>query len=614
MADNRLEVWRTKARTLAAHIRFDSEILAMDASSQGLFALLANGELAVLPMDFARPSDGWTRSLLGDFVQNEHWNYAIEVSDDSRQLAILAPDGLYSWRLNTGNLSQRLDGDLHANYRGSLIHQILAGWGRKPSLSFSRDGDKLFYCHGFAALAFGLPAIDVLSFDALIESDYSPDHSPSAVQATDQGGAVFASVVDEHVVGLLVQDKAGQEIQRQFFDLRKNRRFNERFRALALSGDGKLLLGQTADLITQCKDGRMICVSMSTFEEYLYDMDIAQDAPWAVTASIPGPALLELPARTDPEFVSWVVHPAPTDVTFSLDGKHVAVAYESGLLRAWHGEPFWQYEYARSPILNVEGGLCVGSQESIVFGLESRSFGVEWDASLWVISSRDGSATREVGILTGLSSLASTEDGTRFATGHLDGRVFAYSSKEELQCLVTDEPAPVMAIAFSPNGKWIATALKGGTIGANPVLGLGDEVGLSDLPRHRSFELPSGTEASCVSVAVADEYEILLAGGDDGRLRIWDLSTGDLLDLVQCAAPITDLDVMREGAKAVVSDAQGFVYVIDLNRGFTMDRFRAHQRSIVAIDVFRQRLVTVSMDYSACVWDLSSLVRSLDSD
>jgi WD40 repeat protein len=76
--------------------------------------------------------------------------------------------------------------------------------------------------------------------------------------------------------------------------------------------------------------------------------------------------------------------------------------------------------------------------------------------------------------------------------------------------------AEVNALAISPNGRWLATGSKDGTVWLwNLTI---------DYPATESLMLPS-YEAPVLTLTFSPDSLRLAAGSDDGKIRLWDLTT-----------------------------------------------------------------------------------------
>jgi len=96
----------------------------------------------------------------------------------------------------------------------------------------------------------------------------------------------------------------------------------------------------------------------------------------------------------------------------------------------------------------------------------------------------------------------------------------------------------VFTVAFSPDGKFLATGGKGGTVRLwNPTTGL--QIGQ-----------PLGGQGGQVnSVAFSPDGKMLASGGQDGKMRLWDTTARRLNKTLDCQATVLSVAFSHVGSR-----------------------------------------------------------------
>lgn len=119
-------------------------------------------------------------------------------------------------------------------------------------------------------------------------------------------------------------------------------------------------------------------------------------------------------------------------------------------------------------------------------------------------------------------SLAFSPDGKSLATGSVDGTVRLWDVQTFKETAVLKHPGcAVRAVAFSPDGQTLAAAA-----GEKKGAGFQTNLKLWDIDSRRERWSFIGLKDSTTCLAFAPDGRTLYSGGRDGMVRLWDLKAG----------------------------------------------------------------------------------------
>ena len=287
-------------------------------------------------------------------------------------------------------------------------------------------------------------------------------------------------------------------------------------RALAISADGKHAVSgsfdtsairwslerNVAEQVLRFHDGAVNAVA------YLNDGRIA-------TAGADAHIALWTAGKQAPDAV-LEGHTAPiVDLAVSPDGKSLASASWDHTVRVW-------------PLAGGAPKVLEGNAQN-VNGVEflpdgSAVISAGYDATLRVWRTGDSSPVAVHTLPSPLNTLAVAPDG-EIVTAGADGKVYFLSPQGEIRATVKASDAPIISVAISSDGKWVAAA------------GIRGSVSVLDRAARRLRNTLIGPGLPVWSVAFFPDNRTLLTGGTDRMIRRWNTQTGEPIDRLTLGAP-----------------------------------------------------------------------------
>jgi WD40 repeat protein len=211
-------------------------------------------------------------------------------------------------------------------------------------------------------------------------------------------------------------------------------------------------------------------------------------------------------------------------------------------------------------------------------------------------------ASRARAILVGhgeaVRAVAWSPDGRRLATASRDGtaRIWETDSGNQL-AILRGHADPIRGVAWSPDGRWLVTGSRD------------HSVRLWDATDGAQLSVLDGHHDSVEAVAWSPDGRLLASGSRDCTVRIWDAHSGAERAVLRGHEDrVRGVAWSPDSTRVAAAAADRIVRVWEVAEGAELVRLQGHQDWVesAAWSPDGQRLATTSRDRTARVWDLQS--------
>jgi WD40 repeat protein len=218
-------------------------------------------------------------------------------------------------------------------------------------------------------------------------------------------------------------------------------------------------------------------------------------------------------------------------------------------------------------------------------------------------------ATNEPRRLSGhgaaVEAVAWSPDGRRLASSDYGGTVIIWDPATAARVAkLVGHTGQVYAVAWSPEGKHLASAGRDGTV---RIWEVPTGSAIQVLSGHRLG--PGGAYRGATSVAWHPEGALLASAGADSAIRIWNPFTGEPQGVMQAGGPaVIDLAWSPHGARIATASSDSHVRIWQAADGHLLHTCRGHSDWVSSVDWHPDgsRLASSSAAGHIAVWDAAT--------
>ena len=298
-------------------------------------------------------------------------------------------------------------------------------------------------------------------------------------------------------------------------------------------------------------------------------------------------------------------------IIFSRDGELIATASLDGTVKVWPVQPV-------PPGVRLQGHdqvIC-----AVAFSPDGRRIATgSFDQTARVWDAKNGHAMQTIPVCFPVASLAFSPDGKNLLTPGPDNSACIWKVRTEPEAEIPGAPSEpqqrllghvraVMAVAWSPDGQWVATGSKDHTV----------RIWAASTGRERMTL--AGHTSGVQALAFTWDSMLLATGSADHTIRFWDIRSGHCLrvltnhtEAVRCLAFSPDRQWLASGS----DDLTARVWLTETGRE-SIPPLQGHLQAVtsLAFSPDGQRLATasggshfhevVSRDFHVRLWDARS--------
>ena len=280
-------------------------------------------------------------------------------------------------------------------------------------------------------------------------------------------------------------------------------------------------------------------------------------------------------------------------VDFTPDGCSVVSAGADGLVQIWDASNGQLRSTLRSNVAEVSLACC--SPDGTTIAAAESSGGVR----LWNTQTGKSLSVLAIAEFQAADRLAWSSDGRKLAASGLPGTSLAVwdLSTREAQIIPTGHNDEINGLAYSRDGRWLATASTDET------------VRIWDLDQGRQFAClePGQSHVKCVRFSHDDQY--LATSGTHGAVKVWNATDWSLVANYETGADRVDsIAFSPDDAVLGFGDDFGIVREWDWKLNRVRRVIDSQQGRILCVAYSRNgdAFATAARDGSVCIWEFTT--------
>ncbi len=356
--------------------------------------------------------------------------------------------------------------------------------------------------------------------------------------------------------------------------------------SVAFSPDGKRLASASADntVILWDVDSRKAIAPLVGHGNVVTSVAFSPDGKRLASASEDNTVIL-----WDPDRVKTIAMLKGRGVAFSPDGKRLAST-------SWdYTAILWDVD-SQKLIATLGRHKSTSSKPSVAFSPDGKRLAAGRDKTviLWDVDSRKTIATLE-GHKDAVNSVAFSPDGKCLASASKDKTVILWDvdSRKAIAPLKGHKGA-VYSVAFSPDGKRLASAS-------------GDKtVILWDVDSRKDITPLKGHKSWVSSVAFSPDGKRLASASADNTVILWDVDSRKAIATLEGhKSTVNSVAFSPDGKRLASASADKTVILWDVDSRKAIATLEGHKSTVnsVAFSPDGKRLASASQDYIVILWD-----------
>lgn len=231
--------------------------------------------------------------------------------------------------------------------------------------------------------------------------------------------------------------------------------------------------------------------------------------------------------------------------------------------------------------------------------------GADGNVRIWAADGKELLATLEAHRREA-AALAITPDGKRLFTGGGDNIIRMWNAENHRTLKRWPQNLPVTSLEVSPDGQWLLSATGNWRSFRTP-----GEVTLWDTAKGQFLGKFPGHTAEVKSAVFATDGNLVVTGCSDKKVRVFTRETQALVREWELQTVVTRVLCLPDGQTLLTGDLNGRLELWELSTGHRIRQFGDHQQKMIyglSISPDRQWLATCGGDGQAMIWPLKDLM------